>query len=123
MVKISIQTLQLKGRLLARMSEKTRQRQFRPRHQMRLLELKVLNLGLNFKKRLPTWELSISVVNLKSLASGDNIDLVAAKMSSISASGKPLSPTEFSWELIRGFEFDGEVMSDEDAAGKSIKLD
>ena len=80
-------------------------------------------MGLNFKKRLPTWELSISVVNLKSLASGDSIDLVAAKMSSISAPGKPLSPTEFSWELIRGFEFDGEVMSDEDAAGKSIKLD
>ena len=52
---------------------------------MRLLELKVLNLGLNFKKKLPTWELSISVVNLKSLASGDSIDLVAAKMSSISA--------------------------------------
>ena len=81
---------------------------------MRLLELKVLNLGLNFKKRLPMWELSISVVNLKSLASGDSIDLVAAKMSSISASGKPLSPTEFSWELIRGFEFDKEVMSDLD---------
>ena len=65
----------------------------------------------------------MSVANLKSLASGDSIDLVAAKMSSISASGKPLSPTEFSWELIRGFEFDGEVMSDEDAAGKPIKLD
>ena len=90
---------------------------------MRLLELKVLNLGLNFKKRLPTWELSISVVNLKSLASGDSIDLVAAKMSSISALGKPLSTIEFSWELSCGFEFDGEVMSDEDAAGKSIKLD
>ena len=70
---------------------------------MRLLELKVLNLELNFYKRLPTWELSISVVNLKSLASGDSIDLVAAKMSSISASGKPLSPTEFTWELIHGF--------------------
>ena len=80
-------------------------------------------MGLNFLKRLPTWVLSISVVNLKSLASGESIDLVAAKMSSISASGKSLSPTEFSWELKRGFEFDGEVMSDEDAAGKSIKLD
>ena len=80
-------------------------------------------MGLNFKKRLPTWELSISVVNLKSLASGDSIDMVAAKMSSISASGKPLSLTESSWELILGFEFDGEVMSDEDAAGESIKLD
>ena len=39
-------------------------------------------------------------------------------MSSISASGKPLSPTEFSWELLRVFEFDGEVMSDEEAAGR-----
>ncbi|SVA03092.1 uncharacterized protein METZ01_LOCUS55946 [marine metagenome] len=38
MAKISSQTLQLKGRLLARMSEKTRQRQFRSGHQMRLLE-------------------------------------------------------------------------------------
>ena len=66
-------------------------------------------MWLNFKKRLPTWEFSISVVNLKSLASGDSIDRVAAKMSSISASGKPLSPAEFSWELIRGFEFDSEV--------------
>ena len=83
----------------------------------------MLNLGLNFQKRLPTWELSISVVNLKSLASGDSIDLMAAKMSSISALGNPLSPIEFSWELLCGFEFDGEVMSDEDAAGKSIKLD
>ena len=54
---------------------------------MRLLELKVLNLGLNFKKRLPTWEFSISVVNLKSLASGNSIDLVTAKMSAISALG------------------------------------
>ena len=69
------------------------------------------------------WELSISVVNLKSLASGNSIDLVTAKMSSISALGKPLSPIEFSWQLLRGFEFDGEVMSDEEAAGKSIKLD
>ena len=80
-------------------------------------------MGFNFKKKLPTWELSISIVNLKSFASGDNIDLVAAKMPSISVSGKPLSPTEFSWELILGFEFDDEVMSDEEAAGKSIKLD
>ena len=56
----------------------------------------------------------MSVANLKSLASSDSIDLVAAKMSSISASGKPLSPTEFSWKLIRGFEFDDEVMSDLD---------
>ena len=44
-------------------------------------------------------------------------------MSSISASGNPLSPIEFSWELMSGFEFDDEVMSDEDIAGKSIKLD
>ena len=80
-------------------------------------------MWLNFKKRLPTWELSIRVVNLKSLASGNCIDMGEAKMFSISALGKPLSPTEFSWELIRGFEFDGEVMSDVDAAGKSIKLD
>ena len=65
----------------------------------------------------------VNVVNLKSLASGDSIDLVAAKMSSISVSGKPLYPTEFSWEMIRGFEFDGEVMSYRDAAEKSIKLD
>jgi len=60
---------------------------------------------------------------LKSLASGDSIYVVAAKMSSINALGKPLSPIEFSWELLRGFEFDGKVMSDEEAAGKSIKLD
>ena len=64
---------------------------------MRLLELKVLNLGLNFKKRLPMWELSISVVNLKSLASGNSIDLVTAKMSSTSTLEKPFSPIEFSW--------------------------
>ena len=82
-------------------------------------------MELNFNKRLPTWELSISVVNLESLASSDSIGLVAAKMSSISASGKPLSPTEIPWELIRGFEFDGEVMSDEDVSenrSDSIKI-
>ena len=38
LAKISSQTLQLKGRLLARMSEKTGQSQFRYGHQMRLLE-------------------------------------------------------------------------------------
>ena len=75
-------------------------------------------MGFNFKKKLPTWELSISIVNLKSFASGDNIDLVAAKMPSISASGKPLSPTDFSREPILDFEFEGEVMINEDAAGK-----
>ena len=66
------------------------------------------------KKATGVGTLKLSVVNLKSLASGDRIEMVAVKMSSISASGKSLSPTEFSWELIRGFEFDVEVMSDLD---------
>ena len=60
--------------------------------------------------------------NLKSLARSDSIELVTAKMSSISASKELFYPTEFSEELIRDFEFTGDVISEEDAIGKMIQV-
>ena len=62
-------------------------------------------------------------VNLSSLTTGNSIDLEAGTMSSVRASGEVLPPTEFFGELMRGFAFAGESMSEEDAVGKPIDLD
>ena len=63
------------------------------------------------------------IVNLKSLARGGSIEMLAGKISSISESGELLSPTEFSGDLMRDFELAGKVMSENAAAGKPIELD
>ena len=61
-------------------------------------------------------------VNLSSLTTGDSTYLEAGTMCSVRASGEVLTPTEFSEELMRDFEFADESLSEEDAVGKPNEL-
>ena len=118
LVKISNRILRLKGRLLAKIQGKT-PTSIQIRTPNALVGVKGTEFVVEFLSKATNVGTIKGVVNLSSLATGDNIDLNAGTMSSVSASGEVLSPKEFSGEIMREFEFAGVSMSEKDSAGMS----
>ena len=117
LLKIINRILKLKGRLLARIQRKTTT-PIQIRTQNAVVGVKGTEFVVEFLSKATNVGTLKGTVNLSSLTTGDSIDLEAGTMSSVSASGEVLPPTEFSGELMQDFEFAGESMSEKDSAGK-----
>ena len=60
------------------------------------------------------------LVNISSVKTGNNTDIPAGKMSSVSAAGEVMPLSEIAGEILKGVESAGEKMTEEDVAGKKM---
>jgi len=122
LVNILNRNLNLKGRLLARI-RKNLARTVVIRTTNAIVGVKGTEFVTEFINKTTNVGTIKGLVSLTSLANNQSVELKEGTMSSVNIDGEVLLPSEFSGILMRDFEFAGEKMSGEDAAGKKIKLD
>ena len=122
LVNILNRNLHLKGRLLARI-RKNLARTVVIRTANAIVGVKGTEFVTEFINKTTNVGTIKGLVSLTSLANNQSVELKEGTMSSVNIDGEVLLPSEFSGILMRDFEFAGEKMSGEDAAGKKIKLD
>ena len=113
--------LTLKGRLLA----KIRKNLARP-IQIRTPNAIVAVKGTEFVTELIQGITNVGtikgLVSMTSIVNNKSVELKEGTMSSVNIEGTVMPPSLFSGALMQDFEFAGDKMSEEDAAGKKLKL-
>ena len=113
--------LTLKGRLLAKI-RKNLAKPIQIRTPNAIVAVKGTEFVTEFIQGITNVGTIKGLVSMTSIVNNKSVELKEGTMSSVSIDGSVMPLSAFSGKLLQEFEFAGDKMSEEDAAGKKIKL-
>jgi len=113
--------LTLKGRLLAKI-RKNLARPIQIRTPNAIVAVKGTEFVTEFIQGITNVGTIKGLVSMTSIVNNKSVELKEGTMSSVNIEGTVMPPSEFSGKLMLDFGFTREKMSEEEAAGKKIKL-